>query len=196
MMPGDDYDDAAYDEDVEYYAIRPNKTQIKREMAELFHLAEDLSALTPVQLETIELPENLHKACLEVAAMPLTGARKRLLKFITGQLYKIDIQPVQEKLDRIKSKSIHAVREHHLSEQWRDRLLNEGDNALAELIDSFPTADRQKLRQLIRNACKEAETAKPPKSARLLYRYLKELIGEGENASNEIEPSIDLDEEI
>jgi len=32
------------------------------------------------------------------------------------------------------------------------------------------------LRQLIRNAQKEIAAAKPPKSARMLYRYVKELL--------------------
>jgi ribosome-associated protein len=43
-----DYD--AYEEtgeDVEYYAVRPNKTQIKKEIAELFALGENLSKLSP-----------------------------------------------------------------------------------------------------------------------------------------------------
>ncbi|MGZ4998507.1 MAG: ribosome biogenesis factor YjgA, partial [Methylobacter sp.] len=69
----------------------------------------------------------------------------------------------------------HAVREHHTAERWRDRLIAEGNDALTELLDEQPHADRQLLRQLLRNAQKEAETNKPPKSSRLLYRQLKEL---------------------
>lgn len=85
------------DEEVEYYAVRPNKSQQKRDMAALFGLAEELSGLSETQLETFELPENIHKAIVQVAGMPPRGARKRQLKFIAGQLHKIDIEPVQEK---------------------------------------------------------------------------------------------------
>lgn len=178
MIYGYDQDDDDFEENVEYYAVRPNKTQIKREMAELFRLAEALSGLTAAELDTLDLPEALRKACLDAAAMPLTGARKRLLKYIAGQLHKLETALIRERLARLQNKSIHTVREHHVTERWRDRLLNEGDGALAELVDLFPDADRQKLRRLVRSAHREAETAKPPKSPRLLYRYLKELISE------------------
>ncbi|TPC95485.1 DUF615 domain-containing protein, partial [Escherichia coli] len=36
-------------------------------------------------------------------------------------------------------------------------------------------ADRQQLRTLIRNAKKEKEGNKPPKSARQIFQYLREL---------------------
>lgn len=162
-------------EDIEYYAVRPNKTQIKKEIAELFALGENLSKLSPAQLNSMELPENIRKAISEVGDMPHKGARKRLLKYIAGQLHKIDVDPVQEKLDRILNKSVHSVREHHITEQWRDKLIHEGNEALTDLFDEQPTADLQHIRQLLRNIKKETETAKPPKSTRLLYRYLKTL---------------------
>ncbi|MDD5580334.1 MAG: ribosome biogenesis factor YjgA [Methylobacter sp.] len=167
------------EEDVEYYAVRPNKTQIKKDIAVLFALGEEMSELSAAQLKSFELPENIYKPLTEVAGMPHKGARKRLLKFIAGQLHKIDVEPFLEKLARIKNQSAHAVREHHLVERWRDRLIAEGNDGLAALLSDQPQADRQQLRQLLRNAQKEAEAAKPPKSARLLYRYLKDLFEGG-----------------
>jgi len=167
-----------YDENGEivYYAVRPNKTQIKKDMAVLFALSEEISELSAIQLKSLELPENIHKAVVEVSGMPHKGARKRLLKFITGQLHKIDVEPILEKLARMKNKSAHAVREHHIVERWRDKLIAGGNDALTELLNEQPHADRQQLRQLLRNAQKEAEASKPPKSSRLLYRYLKNLL--------------------
>jgi ribosome-associated protein len=167
-----EYDDKG---EIVYYAVRPNKTQIKKDMAVLFTLSEEMSELSVTQLKCLELPENIHKAVVEVSGMPHKGARKRLLKFVTGQLHKIDVEPILEKLARMKNKSAHAVREHHIAERWRDKLIAEGSNALTELLNEQPQADRQQLRQLLRNAQKEAEAAKPPKSSRLLYRYLKDL---------------------
>ncbi len=166
-----EYDDEAE----EYYAIRPNKTQLKKDMAVLFALSEEMSELPTGQLKLLELPEIINKAVVEASGMPHKAARKRLLKFITGQLHKMDIEPILEKLSRIKNKSAHAVREHHAVERWRDRLISDGNDALTALLDEQPQADRQLLRQLLRNAQKEAEAGKPPKSSRLLYRQLKEL---------------------
>ena len=68
---------------------------------------------------------------------------------------------------------------HHI-ERWRDRLLEEGDTALELLLEEYPLADRQYLRQSIRNAKKEMQANKPPKTARGLFKYLRELLGEND----------------
>ena len=66
----------------------------------------------------------------------------------------------------------------HRLEQWRDQLLA-GDNAVLDtLLNEFDVVDFQYLRQLVRNAAKEKKNNKPPKSARLLFQYLKELQGD------------------
>lgn len=173
------YDD---DEGAIEYAVRPNKSQIKRDIAEVFEMAEEICELADAQISTLALPDAVHKAVLEAAKMPPKGARKRQLKFITAQLRKLDLDEVREKLARIKNQSAHAVREHHQAEQWRDRLLSEnGHEQLTQLLNAFPEADGQYIRQLQRNALKEQKAEKPPKSARLLYQYLKELVSSGAN---------------
>ncbi len=172
-----------YDENgdlIEYYAIRPNKTQIKKDIAEIARIAEELTQLTTIQLQEMQLPEKIEQEIGAAKKMPATkSARKRQLKFITAQLRNIELDAVMDNLDRLKSKSAHGIREHHQAETWRDRLIADGGNdVLTELVKQFPDVDRQYLRQLQRNAEKEAKTEKPPKSARMLYQYLKELISE------------------
>jgi ribosome-associated protein len=189
-----DYIEHGYVEDeVEYYAIRPNKTRIKKEIAALFDLGEEMSALSVAQLNSFELPENIRKAVTEVSGMPHKGARKRLLKYIAGQLHKIDVEPIFENMARIKNQSAHAVREHHMAERWRDRLIHEGNEAMTEFLFEQPDADGQQLRQLVRNAKKEAEALKPPKSSRMLYRYLKALLS-GEAAADEPEDDGEIEQ--
>jgi ribosome-associated protein len=73
-------------------------------------------------------------------------------------------------------------------------LLTGGDHDLNTLVAEHPDADRPKLRQLIRDARKEQQAEAPPRSARLLFKYLRELLetetepaeadetGDGENA--------------
>ncbi|WP_394753477.1 ribosome biogenesis factor YjgA [Crenothrix sp.] len=173
------------EDEVEYYAVRPNKTLIKKEIGVLFKLAEEMSVLSAAHLKSLELPEKIHNAVVEVSVMKLNGARKRLLKFIAGQLHKMDVDPILERLARIKTQSAHVVREHHITERWRDRLINDGNDALAELMEEHPQADRQKLRHLVRSAQKEAELAAPPKSSRLLYQYLKVLFSSLEDEEND-----------
>lgn len=183
------------EEEERVYAVRPNKTQIKKEIAAIADLAEELAGLTASQIKSFELPEVIQNALLQVATMPLKGARKRQLKYITAALRKLELAEIVEKLARLKSKSAHAVREHHLAERWRDKLVADTGNALlTELLAEYPQADSQQIRQLQRNAKKEATTGKPPKSARLLYKYLKALFeGLPSNDSDSAENSdIDL----
>lgn len=174
-------DDYEYEYDNEgnivYYADRPNKTQIKKDIARLNTLGEEISTLLATQISTLNLPEKLEVAIKEVVKMPHRSARKRQLKFIAQQLYKMedDIEIIFEKVAKFKNKSSHATREHHLIEKWRDRLLKEGQGALTELLDEYPHNDSQHLRQLVRNAQKEFVAGKPSKSSRLIYRELKAL---------------------
>ena len=162
----------------EYYAVRPNKTQIKRDIAVIHKLAEEIVDLSTTQISELNLSPDIFDAAKTVTGMPQKGARKRQLKFLTGLLRNIDIEEVQGRLAKIKNQSALAAKEHHLIERWRDRLLSEGDQALSSLLQDYPNANRQQLRQLLRNATKETETGKPPKSARLIYQYLKELFAE------------------
>lgn len=174
-----EYDE--YGEIVEYYAIRPNKTQIKKDISEMADLAEELTHFTALQLAAMEIPEKIEYAINEAKKMPSTKpARKRQMKFITARLREIDLDNIMDNVNRIKTKSAHGVREHHQAEQWRDKLIVSHDNeVLTELLNQFPQADRQHIRQLQRNGQKEAKEEKPPKSSRLLYQYLKELIEAG-----------------
>ncbi len=60
-------------------------------------------------------------------------------------------------------------------EAWRDHLISEGDPALSELLLQRPGADTQAIRQCIRKARAEAARDKPPASARVLFRLLREM---------------------
>jgi ribosome-associated protein len=175
-----DYDqnnDELDDDSVEYYAIRPNKTLLKKEIAEILAMAEEICELSASQITEFGLPENIENAIFDAAKLGHNSARKRLLKYITAQLREIELEPVKEKLARLKNRSAHATREHHQAENWRDLLLADPDgHQLTRLIGEFPDADSQHIRQLQRNALKEAKENKPPKSARQLYKYLKELV--------------------
>ena len=66
----------------------------------------------------------------------------------------------------------------HRVEEWRERLLEDGDDALAGFIALHPSADRQHVRQLVRNALAERKANKPPHASRELFRALRELLGD------------------
>ena len=160
-----------------YYAVRPNKTEIKRDIEVIADMAEEMTTLTREQLNDFELSDSLFQAILRAIKMPHKSARKREMKYITAQLRKMTLDSIQEKLARLNSQSVHAVREHHQAEKWRDKLVIDNDNTvLTQFLSQYPHADSQQLRQLQRNAKKELTAEKPPKSARLIYKYIKNLL--------------------
>jgi ribosome-associated protein len=62
----------------------------------------------------------------------------------------------------------------------------EDEAAFGDLAREFPAADIQHLRQLRRNALKEAEQGRPPRSYRELFRELRELGGVRSGEEGEI----------
>jgi ribosome-associated protein len=152
-----------------------SKSQRKRDMHALQELGQQLVDLPKDQFEKITLEENLHDAVIEARHIRQHGAKKRQLQYIGKIMRNLDAESIQQQLDTIQGHSSQATQALHNTERWRDRLLEEGDHALEELVTQYKQADRQYLRQLLRNAQKEMLTNKPPKSARALFRYLREL---------------------
>lgn len=164
-------------EEEETWAIRPNKSQIKRNISVLADLCEEITQLTPAKIECLNLPDNIFTAMIEATKMPHKSARKRQLKFIIGLMRQINIEPIQQALDKLKTRSAHAARELHQLEQLREQFLANDKQILTEFLTQHPEANAQYIRQLICNAKKETASARVPKYSHLLFRYLRELRG-------------------
>ncbi len=153
-----------------------SKSQVKREMHALQELGKELVNLPKEQFASIKLPEALYDAIAEARHIHQHGALKRQLQYIGKRMRSENAEEIREQLDTLTGQSRQAVATLHHIERWRDRLLEDGDTALAELVAEFSNADRQYLRQLVRNAKKETLGNKPPKSTRALFKYLRELM--------------------
>lgn len=165
-------DDDWHDPDDEWIS----KSQLKRESHALQALGEQLVALNKDQLAQIPLDESLQDA-IELAQKirKKHEAFRRQLQYIGKLMRSCDAEPIEQALQRIKQPHQQATAELHQLEAWRDRLLAEGDPAVNALLQEHPDGDRQHLRQLIRQAKKEQSQNKPPKAARELFKYLRQL---------------------
>ena len=169
--------DDEFDADEHHYAIRPNKSELKRENAALEDLGVELINLPDERLHKLELPPALLDAVkLAQAIERHHGAFKRQRKFIAKKLRDLDTASIRVQLEGHTQQSARETYQTHLIERWRDRLLNGGDQDLNALVAEHTDADRQKLRQLIRDARKEQQAEAPPRSSRLLFKYLRELL--------------------
>lgn len=156
------------------YAIRPNKTQLKREIKMLNELGKELVNLPPAALNKIPLSATMMQAVNDGKRFS-RGALQRQLRRIASLMQHEDVAAIQMELNRQKQPSKQQTAELHQLEQWRDRLLDGDEKLLTVLIDQFPSVDRQQIRQLVRNAQVERQRNKPPRSARRLFQYLSEL---------------------
>ena len=157
----------------EPYSERPNKTQLKRDMKVLHDLGRALVELAPSRFEEVTLSERMHEAIF-MAKKLKKAALQRQLRFISGIMIEEDVETIQLQLKKIAMPHQQETEAFHELEEWRDKLIT-GDNDLINELVTTLNADRQHLRQLVRNASKEAQLDKPPKSSRILFKYLKEL---------------------
>lgn len=152
-----------------------SKSQIKREMHALVDLGRKLTTLKKDQLALLPLTDMLRKALEDAPKHKSNIANKRHMQYVGKLLRDQDIDFIQSFLEQIDSSSREYNERFHALERWRDKLVTEGDDALTELLNQYPTADRQHLRQLIRLAQQEAAQEKPPAAARKIFKYIREL---------------------
>jgi ribosome-associated protein len=152
-----------------------SKSRLKRELRALQHLGRDLVDLPEKTLVKLPLSEQTVGAIRE--ARPLRrGARQRQLRYIGGLLAREDAAAIDRALQDISRSAREATQRFHEVEKWRDELLAGGEAAIDHVIARAPGAERQRLRRLVRNARKEQLANRPPKSARLLFQYLRDLL--------------------
>ena len=165
--------------------LSPSRSQNRRNALDILALGETLVALSAAQLARLPIPEEVLPHIQETQRITSFGARKRQLAFLAKQMRRQD----DETLDAIRdalSKDSDATRRETAAllraEALRDTLMGEdGDAAMTDLLAEHPDADRQKLRQLVRNAHEEQKRGKPPRAHRELFRELRELLAGGDN---------------
>ena len=154
-----------------------SRTQIKREMEELQSLGENIVELSDKYISRIPLEGQLSEAIHQARGMKHREGRRRQLQFI-GKLMRNaeNIEAIRVAYEKILTIGRESNKTHHLAEQWRDKLVTETNKHLSAFIEHYPNTDIQLLRQLIRNAQKEASQQKPPAAARKVYRLIRDQI--------------------
>jgi ribosome-associated protein len=159
--------------------LGPSRSEQRRAALDVLALGEKLVGLSEAQLARLPLPEALLPHIRDAKRITSHVAHKRQLAFLAKQMRREDDETLDAIRDALDAGGEAARRESavlHRVETWRDRLIADGDVALAELLSEFPGADRQHLRQLSRNAIEERNRNKPPHAFRELFRALRELL--------------------
>jgi len=125
-------------------------------------------------LAAVELDDDLRFEIDKARKMKSHGARKRETQFLSKMLRHIELDDLYIAIKQPKAFArAESLRQHRL-EHWRDALIELGDPIVNQLCAHSADFDRQQLRQLVRNARREAGPKKPPASSRSLFRRLAE----------------------
>ena len=151
-----------------------SKTQKKREAHSLQKLGEKLVQLSKAQIKEIDIPEEVLDALNLARTIKSHEGLRRQVQFIGSLMRKIDSDSIQQAVDQIEQGNYKKALEFKETEQWRDQLISGNNDLMNEILNQYD-ADRQQLSQLVRNARKEDGSNKPPKSSRILFRYLREI---------------------
>ena len=150
-----------------------SKTRKKAQMHALQKLGTELVDLSKERLASMQLPETLAEAIREAQRITAHEGRRRQMQYIGRLMRDIDPAPIQERLDAWRGQSKTEIARQHGMERLRDKLVAD-DSALTEFAQKHPGVDLQALRNLIRNARKEAAEGRAPKSYREIFKVIRD----------------------
>ena len=131
-------------------------------------LANALMKLSAPALKKLELDEDLRDAVDRARAVTPLVARRRAERTLAGDLRRFDLVELDARLAKPPEAGNPDVRQLHVAEQWRARMIEEGTAAAA----SFPGGANELLSRLIDAAKRERDVGRPPGAARALFRHI------------------------
>lgn len=151
----------------------PTRSAQRREALDVLALARELCALTPTQLARLPLDDELRAQIAHAQSITSHIAHKRELQYLAKHMRERDLAPLRAAMTLEQDARRRGSALHKFLERWRDRLIGEGDVALAEFLAAHPQADRQGMRQCLQKA-RKLEDPRQPAAARELFRRLRD----------------------
>jgi ribosome-associated protein len=153
-----------------------SKSQQKREAEALKKMGVAFIDLGMTKLDSLPLPDNLRKAIIDAKAIKSHGAKRRQAQLIGKLMRSADFEAIIAAYEQILDEDSAITADFHEVEQWRDKLIQDGKEALTEFIDIYQPEDVQQLRQLIKKAVSNQLKEKNSGAAKALFRYLRSSI--------------------
>ncbi len=165
--PADEAGDAAGGSDL-------SRTERTRAATAVNQLGIELTRLSPGDLDRLALPERVRDA-VDVCQGLKARSRGRQNRLIGQLLRAEDHESIRARFDSLRQQHRVVIQQEKQSEKWLARLIEEGDSAVEALIEAHPGADRQRLRQLVRQARKTPQEKKGQRARRELLRAIRTL---------------------
>ena len=155
---------------------RPSKTRLKQQSHDLQSLGEALGALPEARLAALPMPDALLEALHEWKRTRSHEGRRRQLQYIGKLMRGVDAGPLREAVAESDLSRARDALALHRGERWRRELLD-SDEAVTRWGAQHPGSDLQHLRQLVRQARRDAASTPEARSGRAyreLYRFIRE----------------------
>jgi ribosome-associated protein len=163
----------------------------RREALDVLAMAGKLMDTGHAALALLPMPDELRALVVDSQRIRSNIARKRQTQWLAKQMRREDdavLDTLRAALEHTKEDARREAAALHRVEHWRLKIVDGGDAGLAEFIALYPMADRQ---QLARNAKAERLANKPPHSFREIFRVLRELMAEADEAGSNDAEAID-----
>ncbi|MSQ69225.1 MAG: DUF615 domain-containing protein [Gammaproteobacteria bacterium] len=150
-----------------------SKSALKREHHGFKALGEELAALSERQFKRLKLDESLCDAIAEARRLK-HGALQRQLRHLANLLVEHDPVAIRQKLTTLLEPVQEDARMLREVERWRDALLAGAADCLPDIAARCPGIDTQQVLRLAHDARAEKTAGRPPRCARLLFKYLRQ----------------------
>ncbi|MDP2560710.1 ribosome biogenesis factor YjgA [Psychrobium sp. 1_MG-2023] len=151
-----------------------SRSELKRQAEDYHSLGRTIMALSDSQRASLPMSDELQAAVTLANRIRHTKEGfRRQMQLVAKVLRNSDVDGIRTAIEQFKHRDKRADLESVKLEKLRDRIIKQGDSAVNEFLEQHPSADRQKLRQLTRQAAKEVKAEKPAKSFKELFKYIK-----------------------
>jgi len=132
--------------------------------------------LPVAELAALVLPDALLEAIRAGRRIKCGAGGARQRQYIGKLMRQVDPEPIRAALAARSARDARAAERFRRVENWRDRLISEGDAALQELSHWHPAIDVSEWRQRIEAARAERQrNGTPGAASRELFRALRAL---------------------
>jgi ribosome-associated protein len=151
-----------------------SKSEVKREMIQLQIFGQSLIDLSKHQRSKIPFTEEIKDALILADKIKNKHeALRRHVRHLARMLSEADLEPIKHALDVMANKHQQETAKFIKLEKMRDDVIDQGNDFIEALLSEHESMERQKLRQLVRQASKEKKAEKLGKYYKELFDYLK-----------------------
>lgn len=164
------------DRDNDGDAAHPSKSARKRAAHAAQELGEQLLQLPDAELAALNLPEALSEALRAARRIRSRAAALRQRQYIGKLMRAVDAPAIHAALAAHRARAAAETERFKRVENWRERLITQGEPALAELARWHPQIDRDEWARRVGAAREErAHGGAGSAASRELFRALRAL---------------------